>query len=90
MDLTAVRVTRNGRDVHLDPTEFRLLELLMHSPSRVFSREEILNRIWGADCAVDPRTVDVSMRRLREAITREGEPNIVQTVRGVGYVFELE
>ena len=90
MDLAAVRVTRNGRDVHLGPTEFRLLELLMHSPSRVFSREEILNRIWGADCAVEPQTVNVHMRRLREAITREGEPDVVRTVRGAGYVLHLE
>jgi two-component system phosphate regulon response regulator PhoB len=90
MDLTAVRVTRNGRDVHLGPTEFRLLELLMHSPSRVFSREEILNRIWDTDCAVRLRTVDVHMRRLREAITREGEPDVVRTVRGAGYRLELE
>ena len=90
MDLTAVRVTRNGRDVHLGPTEFRLLKLLMHFPNRVFSREEILNRIWGADCAVDPRTVDVNMRRLREAITREGEPDVIHTVRGAGYIIEME
>ena len=90
MDLTAVRVTRNGRDVHLGPTEFRLLELLMHFPNRVFSREEILHRIWGADCAVEPRTVDVNMRRLREGISREGEPDLIHTVRGAGYIIELE
>ena len=81
----------SGTDnVHLGPTEFRLLKLLMHSPSRVFSREEILNRIWDTDCAVRLRTVDVHMRRLREAITREGEPDVVRTVRGAGYRLELE
>ena len=90
MDLTAVRVTRNGRDVHLGPTEFRFLKLLMHFPNRVFSREEILNRIWGTDCAVEPRTLDVHVRRLREAITRDGEPDVVRTVRGAGYRLELE
>ena len=90
MDLTAVRVTRNGRDVHLGPTEFRLLELLMHFPNCVFSREEILHRVWGADCAVEPQTVNVYMRRLREAITRQGEPDVVRTVRGAGYRLELE
>jgi len=90
IDLTAVRVTRNGRDVHLGPTEFRLLKMLMHSPNRVFSREEILNRIWGTDCAVEPQTVNVYMRRLREAITRQGEPDVVRTVRGAGYRLELE
>jgi two-component system phosphate regulon response regulator PhoB len=84
MDLTAVRVARNGRDVHLGQTEFRLLNLLMHSPNRVFTREEILDRIWGADCAVEARSVDVYVRRLREAITREGEPDVVRTVRGSG------
>jgi two-component system phosphate regulon response regulator PhoB len=66
------------------------LELLMHFPNRVFSREEILNRIWGADCAVEPQTVNVHMRRLREAITREGEPDVVYTVRGAGYRLEPE
>jgi two-component system phosphate regulon response regulator PhoB len=90
MDLTAVRVKRNGRDVHLGPTEFRLLQLLMHSPNRVFSREEILDRIWGTDCTVDPQTVNVYMRRLRHATTREGEPDVVRTVRGAGYVLHLE
>jgi two-component system phosphate regulon response regulator PhoB len=90
MDLTAVRVTRNGRDVHLGPTEFRLLKLLMHFPNRVFSREEILNRIWGTDCAVEPQTVNVYMRRLRAAITREGEPDLIHTVRGAGYIIEME
>jgi two-component system phosphate regulon response regulator PhoB len=90
MDLTAVRVTRNGRDVHLGPTEFRLLQLLMHSPNRVFSREEILDRIWGTDCTVAPRTVNVYMRRLRHAITRDGEPDIIHTVRGAGYILEVE
>jgi two-component system phosphate regulon response regulator PhoB len=64
--------------------------MLMHSPNRVFSREEILNRIWGGDCTVEPQTVNVHMRRLREAITREGEPDVVRTVRGAGYRLELE
>src|SRR6516165_1453419 len=84
MDLTAVRVTRNGRDIHLGPTEFRLLRLLMHSPNRIFSREEIVDQIWGVGAAVDPRSVDVSVRRLREAITREGEPGVIRTVRAAG------
>jgi len=88
MDLTAVRVTRNGRDIHLGPTEFRLLRLLMHSPNRIFSREEIVDQIWGVGAAVDPRSVDVSVRRLREAITREGEPGVIRTVRAAGYVLD--
>jgi len=62
----------------------------MHFPNRVFSREEILNRIWGTDCAVEPQTVNVYMRRLREAITRQGEPDLIHTVRRAGYRLELE
>ena len=88
MDMAAFRVTRNGRDIHLGPTEFRLLRLLMHSPNRTFSREEIINQIWGADVVVGPRTVDVHVRRLREAITREGERDVIRTVRAAGYVFD--
>jgi two-component system phosphate regulon response regulator PhoB len=88
MDLTAFRVTRNGRDIHLGPTEFRLLRLLMHSPNRTFSREEIIDQIWGGDVVIEPRTVDVHVRRLREAITREGERDVIRTVRAAGYVFD--
>jgi two-component system phosphate regulon response regulator PhoB len=88
MDLTAFRVTHNGRDVHLGPTEFRLLRLLMHSPNRTFSREEIIDQIWGADAVVQPRTVDVHVRRLREAVIREGERDVIRTVRAAGYVFD--
>lgn len=88
IDLTALRVTRNGRAIHLGPTEFRLLRVFMHSPNRTFSREEIIHQIWGADAAVDPRTVDVHVRRLRGAITREGERDVIRTVRAAGYVFD--
>jgi two-component system phosphate regulon response regulator PhoB len=89
IDMTAFRVTRNGRDIHLGPTEFRLLRLLMHSPNRTFSREELVDQVWGADAAVDPRTVDVSVRRLREALTCEGELGVIRTVRGAGYVLDV-
>jgi two-component system phosphate regulon response regulator PhoB len=89
MDLTAFRVTRNGRDIHFGPTEFRLLRLLMHSPNRIFSRKEIVNQLWGADGAVDPRSVDVYVRRLRGAITREGESGVLRTVRAAGYVLDV-
>ena len=89
MDLTAFPVTRNGRNIHLGPTEFRLLKFLMQHPNRIFSREEIMDEIWGTDAVVDPRTVDVHVRRLRDAITREGEPDVIRTVRTAGYGFSM-
>ena len=90
MDLTAFRVTRNGRNIHLGPTEFRLLKFLMQHPNRIFSREEIIYEIWGADAIVEARTVDVHVQRLRDSITREGEPDVIRTVRTAGYVLEVE
>ena len=76
IDLAAFRVTRNGRNIHLGPTEYRLLKFLMEHPNCTLSREEIIDEIWGAGAAVDPRTVDVYVRRLRDAITHEGEPDV--------------
>jgi two-component system phosphate regulon response regulator PhoB len=90
MDLAAFRVTRNGRNVHLGPTEFQLLRFLMQRPNRIFSREEIIHEIWGAAAAVDSRTVDVHVRRLRDAITREGEPDVIRTVRTAGYALDVD
>ena len=90
MDLTAFRVTRNGRNIHLGPTEFRLLKFLMQHPNRIFSRAEIIYEIWGADAIVEARTVDVHVRRLRDFITREGEPDVIRTVRTAGYGFIME
>jgi two-component system phosphate regulon response regulator PhoB len=90
IDLSAFRVTRNGRNIHLGPTEYRLLKFLMEHPDCTLSREEIIDEIWGADAAVGPRTVDVHVRRLRDAITRDGEPDVIRTVRTVGYVLEVE
>ena len=90
MDLTAFRVTRNGRNIHLGPTEFRLLKFLMQHPNRIFSREEIIDEIWGADAIVEARTVDVHVRRLRDSTTRGGEPDLIRTVRAAGYGFNME
>jgi two-component system phosphate regulon response regulator PhoB len=90
MDLTAFRVTRNGRNVHLGPTEFQLLKFLMQHPNRIFSREEIIYEIWGADAAVEARTIDVHVRRLRDSMTREGEADVIRTVRTAGYGFNME
>jgi two-component system phosphate regulon response regulator PhoB len=89
-DLTAFRVTRNGRNIHLGPTEFRLLKFLMQHPNRIFSREEIIYEIWGADAIVEARTVDVHVQRLRDSVTREGEPDVIRTVRTAGYGFNME
>jgi two-component system phosphate regulon response regulator PhoB len=90
MDLATHRVQRNGRAVHLGPTEFRLLEFLLEHPRRVFSREELLDAVWGSDIHVEPRTVDVHIRRLRKSINAEGELDLVRTVRSAGYALDTE
>ena len=90
LDLGAHRVQRNDRPIHVGPTEFRLLEFFMQHPRRVFSREELLDAVWGPDIHVEPRTVDVHIRRLRKAINGEGELDIVRTVRAAGYALDTE
>jgi two-component system phosphate regulon response regulator PhoB len=90
VDLAEHRVTRNGRRVHLGPTEFRLLVWLMRHPRRVFTREELLDAVWGRDIHVEPRTVDVHIRRLRKAINDGGEQDVVRTVRSAGYALDTE
>jgi len=90
LDLAAHRVQRNDRPIHVGPTEFRLLEFFMQHPRRVFSREELLDAVWGPDIHVEPRTVDVHIRRLRKAINGEGELDIVRTVRAAGYALDTE
>ncbi|OIQ98424.1 phosphate regulon transcriptional regulatory protein PhoB [mine drainage metagenome] len=90
MDLTAHRVTRNGRNIHLGPTEFRLLQFLLQHPGCVFSREELLNAVWGPDIYVEPRTVDVHIRRLRKALNGEADADIIRTVRAAGYALDVD
>ncbi|WP_088343862.1 MULTISPECIES: phosphate regulon transcriptional regulator PhoB [Rhodomicrobium] len=85
LDREEHRVTRNGREVRLGPTEYRLLEFLMQSPGRVFSRAQLLDGVWGREAYVDERTVDVHIGRLRKAINRGREKDLVRTVRGTGY-----
>ena len=87
MDLERHQVTAEGADVVLGPTEFRLLQALLESPERVFSREQLLDKAWGRDVYVEERTVDVYVRRLRKTLTPFGMDAAVQTVRGVGYRF---
>jgi two-component system phosphate regulon response regulator PhoB len=90
MDLTAHRVTRANRNVHLGPTEFRLLQFLLQHPGCVFSREELLNAVWGPDIYVEPRTVDVHIRRLRKALNGDEEADIIRTVRAAGYALDAD
>ena len=90
MDLARHRVSRNDQAIHLGPTEFRLLRVLMERPGRVFSREQLLDRAWGRDVYVESRTVDVHIRRLRKALNIKGLKDIVRTVRGAGYAIDEE
>jgi two-component system, OmpR family, phosphate regulon response regulator PhoB len=90
MDLASHRVTRAGRAVHLGPTEYRLLEFFLLHPRRVFSREELLDAVWGQDIHVEPRTVDVHIRRLRKALNDDGLLDVVRTVRSAGYALDTE
>ena len=79
------RVTANGNEVRLGPTEYRLLHFLISHPDRVYSREQLLDRVWGANVYVEERTVDVHIRRLRKALSAERADKYIQTVRGAGY-----
>ena len=90
MDLAAHRVSRQGRPIALRPTEFRLLQFLLEHPSRVYSREQLLNTVWTPDTYIEPRTVDVHIRRLRKALNADGMPDIIRTVRASGYSLEDE
>ncbi|MDF2119024.1 phosphate regulon transcriptional regulator PhoB [Roseiarcaceae bacterium H3SJ34-1] len=88
LDRETRRVYRNGRELHLGPTEFRLLEHLMERPGRVFSRAQLLDAVWGMSIEIDERTVDVHIGRLRKAISRGRERDPLRTVRGSGYSFD--
>jgi two-component system phosphate regulon response regulator PhoB len=82
------RVRRGGRELHMGPTEFRLLEHLMTKPGRVFSRAQLLDSVWGLSAEIDERTVDVHIGRLRKALTTGSERDPIRTVRGAGYAFD--
>ncbi len=88
LDRITKRVRRAERELHLGPTEFRLLEFLMKSPGRVFARDHLLDSVWGQDVYVDERTVDVHVGRLRKVINRRGQADPIRTVRGAGYAFD--
>ena len=88
LDRETRRVRRAGRDIHLGPTEFRLLEYLLEKPGRVFSRAQLLDSVWGLSAEIDERTVDVHVGRLRKALVRGRERDPIRTVRGAGYSFD--
>ena len=87
LDPASHRVTADGQTVSLGPTEYRLLSFFMEHPERVYSRSQVLDRVWGGNVYVEERTVDVHIRRLRKALEPFGREVLVQTVRGAGYRF---
>ena len=88
MDLAAHRVSRAGNPVHLGPTEYRLLRHFLEHPGRVFSREQLLDRVWGHESEIELRTVDVHIRRLRKALNQHGGGELLRTVRSAGYALD--
>jgi two-component system phosphate regulon response regulator PhoB len=90
MDLASHKVRRGGRRVDLGPTEFRLLRYFLENPVRVISRGRLLSWVWGHDRDIDARTVDVHVRRLRSAINTNGAPDLIRTIRSVGYALDIE
>jgi len=90
VDRVAHRVKRQGREVHLGPTEFRLLDHLIQHPGRVFSREQLLDAVWGSDVYVEARTVDVHIGRLRKALNTDTEVDPIRTVRSAGYSLDMD
>lgn len=90
IDRIAHRVRRGGSEIHLGPTEFRLLDYLMMHPGRVFSREQLLDAVWGSDVYVEARTVDVHIGRLRKALNTQDTEDPIRTVRSAGYALDME
>ena len=88
LDRVRRRLTRAGRDIHLGPTEMRLLEFFLQSPGRVYSRAQLLDQVWGNHVYIDERTVDVHIGRMRRALTQAGERDPVRTVRSSGYSLD--
>ena len=87
LDMETYRVTRSGENIKLGPIEFRLLATFLEKPGKVWSRDALLDRVWGRDIYVDTRTVDVHIGRLRRALRKNGEQDLVRTVRGAGYAL---
>jgi two-component system phosphate regulon response regulator PhoB len=89
VDRITKKIFRGDKEIKVGPTEFRLLDFLIKSPKRVYSREQLLNNIWGNEINVEARTVDVHIRRLRKAINIEGLPELIRTVRSSGYSLDI-
>jgi two-component system phosphate regulon response regulator PhoB len=89
IDTKALRVKVNNNQIHLGPTEFRLLEYFMINPGRVYSREQLLDAVWGRNIYVEARTVDVHIGRLRKILNKYGTENYIRTVRSAGYSFDI-
>ena len=90
LDQQGQRITVEGQTVPLGPTEYRMLEFFMTHPERVFSRDQLLDRLWGGNVYVEERTIDVHVRRLRKSLEKFGLDRLVQTVRGSGYRFSTK
>ena len=90
MDLEKKRVTRDQKPIHLGPIEFRLLEHFLRNQERVYSRSQLLDHMWGDDVHVEQRTLDVHIRRLRRALNINNKPDLIRTVRSMGYALEAE
>ena len=91
LDRSAHRVSRDGEEIHLGPTEFRMLDFFIQNPGRVFSREQLLDSVWGSDVYVEARTVDVHIGRLRKALAKgKAGFNPIRTVRSAGYALEVD
>lgn len=90
LDAMQHKVTREGKSVKLGPIEFRLLTTFMERPGRVWTRDQLLDRVWGRDKEVDLRTVDVHVGRLRKALSVAEEPDVIRTVRGAGYALDAD
>ncbi|MBN8920842.1 MAG: winged helix-turn-helix domain-containing protein, partial [Rhizobiales bacterium] len=88
LDRERRRLFRSGREIPIGPTEFKLLEFFMQSPGRVYSREQLLDGVWGRDVYIDERTVDVHVGRLRKLLNRGRQADPIRTVRGSGYSFD--
>ncbi len=90
LSMVTHRVTREGRRIHLGPTEFRLLRTLIAAPERVFTRQQLLDSVWGENIYVEERTVDVHVRRLRKALNAHGGPDLIRTVWATGYALDAD
>ena len=90
LDIISHRVTRGDKRIQLGPTEYRILKVLMEKPGRVYSRERLLDRVWGAEIHVEDRTVDVHIGRLRKALKADGGSDLIRTVRGAGYSIDTQ